>query len=227
MKKILPYLIGLVLLIAAVVYLQRSEPPAPVTTPSALEKPADTNVAAAPSAIPAPTPTASTLSDKPALNGESKAPPEYLAAIPPHGDAPTAAGETNGPLFNLPNGISIRAREGGLVDKLGTFLSTSKSGDTRTFALDEIGFEAGALSATSAKQLDDLVAILRAFPDVSMVLEPRGSGAGAQADSIRTALLVKGVAPERLDGKTGDKPPANPSNPPPKGDWVAVVVTKK
>ncbi len=208
MNKILPLGLVLLLVLASVLWLNReakrdqpASPPAsaPQTGAPAAQAPAPASQPTVPKAAPA----TATPADPPAMVAS---------------DASAIPGE--GPIFNLPNGVSIRAREGGFADLAATFLSTAKQGASKSFKLDEVNFSTGAmLSAGSAKQLGDLASILRAFPEAKIKVEASEAGdatlSAQRAEAVKIVLLERGVAMDRV--ATGSAAA---------GQAVSVVVTK-
>lgn len=203
MKKVLPLALVLILVIGLIAWLRNAaNAPAPSDTPSA----------AAPEP-PAPPPA----SVRAQASGAGA-----VEASPAANDKPSAPVSGQGPIFNLPNGISIQAREGGFADLAATFLSTAKQGASRNFALDEVRFARGspALSADSEKQLNDLASILRAFPTSTIRVQAKGGGdsglSARRAEAVKIVLLDRGVAMDRVA-----------TAPAQGGEGVEVVVTKQ
>ena len=174
----------------------------------------------------------------PASSREAVAPQasDAAGAETPAGASPALASSAGkGVFFNLPNGVTIQAPEGGFEDSLSTFLSTGKKGSSQDFTLTDIAFDStsAAISKTATGQIDRLAAILKAFPGVSIRLE---GYAGTSADSasnkkmaevVKIALVDQGIAAERIaaEAASNDKPGAS-KDAKAESQHIAVVVTK-
>jgi outer membrane protein OmpA-like peptidoglycan-associated protein len=123
---------------------------------------------------------------------------------------------TIGPMrtFTLPNGTSVHAPEGGLVDSLVAYLQPPGGAPGQRFGFDEIVFDVGSPrpSPASLPELEAVAATLKAYPAVKVRIEGHGdtasdiSGLGvARADAVKTALVGLGVADARMT--TGAGPP--------------------
>ncbi len=111
----------------------------------------------------------------------------------------------------LPNGAKLQAYPGGIEDQLIKFIGSDyKTADEaelkdKWFNFDDLNFEVGTskLSADSKRQLDNIVAILKAFPDVKIKIggytDRTGDDAAnlklsdSRAKAVQTALKDAGV----------------------------------
>lgn len=125
-----------------------------------------------------------------------------------------AASETDRKLteVSLPGGTKLQAYQGGIEDQLVTFIQSAeyKNGTADTlkdkwFNFDDLNFKFGTteLVPESKRQLDNIVAILKAFPDVKIKIggytDKKGDDAankklsGDRAKAVKTALEKSGV----------------------------------
>ena len=117
--------------------------------------------------------------------------------------------------IKLDNGIEIDATKGSLEDKLFSFIKdpASVAGKDVWFNFEDLLFETGksTLKASSAKQLENAVAILKAYPAVKVKLGGYTDNSGdslanvklsdARAKTVYNQLLNKGVAKTSFDEK--------------------------
>lgn len=105
----------------------------------------------------------------------------------------------------LPNGTELDANKGGIEDQLVTFLSgdwkslSDSALKDKWFDFDNLNFNLGkaTLVPESEKQLDNLAAILKAFPDAKLKI-------GGYTDASGDAAANKKLSQERADAaKTG------------------------
>ncbi len=119
----------------------------------------------------------------------------------------------------LPNGAELDAFKGGIEDKLVAFLQTdykklgSDSLKKIWFDFDNLNFKTGSAELTleSQKQVDNIAAILKAFPAVKIKIggytDKTGDEAnnkklsGDRAQSVRVALDKGGVATQIIDAE--------------------------
>jgi uncharacterized protein YidB (DUF937 family)/outer membrane protein OmpA-like peptidoglycan-associated protein len=113
---------------------------------------------------------------------------------------------------SLPNGTKLQAYPGGIEDQLLKFIQSDeyKNGTAATlkdkwFNFDDLNFKFGTteLVPESKRQLDNIVAILKAFPDVKIKIggytDKKGDDAankplsGDRAKAVKTALEKAGV----------------------------------
>jgi len=127
---------------------------------------------------------------------------------------PSDAGGENRTLteVTLPDGTKLSAYPGGIEDQLIKFIQSDeyKNGTNDTlknkwFTFDDLNFKTGSteLSETSKRQLDNLVSILKAFPDVKIKVggytDKTGDDAknktlsDGRAKSVKAALEKAGV----------------------------------
>ncbi len=111
----------------------------------------------------------------------------------------------------LPGGATLQAYPGGIEDQLVKFIGSDyKTADeeqlkTKWFNFDDLNFEFGTtkLTPSSKRQLDNIVAILKAFPDVKMKIggytDKKGDDAAnlklsdSRAKAVQEALKAAGV----------------------------------
>jgi OmpA-OmpF porin, OOP family len=158
------------------------------------------------------------------------------------GEATKAVGSTVKSL-SLPGGVALNVPPGGFIDHMYLFLSNKDGGVGTGYALDAVTFETGSatLTATSNQQLDDLAAVLKTFPTVTVSVNGFTDNTGdaatnttlstQRAEAVKSALVSKGIAAERVAaaGFGPDKPVA--SNDTEEGKAknrrVEIVVTKR
>jgi outer membrane protein OmpA-like peptidoglycan-associated protein len=109
----------------------------------------------------------------------------------------------------LPNGVELNVPSQGVEKKLVEFLASARPGSA-SFDFDRIAFDAGkgTLQAASQEQLQNIAAILLAYPDVRLQIggdtddpaQPAKSVAQSaeRARSVAGELVKAGVDPERL-----------------------------
>lgn len=117
----------------------------------------------------------------------------------------------------LPNGVELDAYEGGIEDQLVKFLNDpSKKVDKNTwFDFDNLNFETNSATITpeSMKQIQNIAAILKAFPHASIKIggytdktgdEPANMKLSqSRADAVATALKNDGITAAQLVGAEG------------------------
>jgi len=117
----------------------------------------------------------------------------------------------------LPNGIQLDAYKGGIEDQLVAFLSDpSKKVDKNIwFDFDNLNFETNSatITAESMKQVQNIAAILKAFPHASIKIGGYTDKTGdepanlklsqARADAVLEALKTNGIAASQLEGSEG------------------------
>ncbi|HEX2659270.1 MAG TPA: OmpA family protein [Polyangia bacterium] len=122
----------------------------------------------------------------------------------------------------LPSGTEVFGAKGGLENQLIAFIDDDKRRvDKKTwFEFDRIGFAGtGAVVPEASRfQLENVASILLAYPRVKLALASYSNAGGspeekalapARAESVKAALLTRGIAAERLslDGH-GPPPPS-------------------
>jgi outer membrane protein OmpA-like peptidoglycan-associated protein len=117
--------------------------------------------------------------------------------------------------LKLPDGVSLNVPETGIENKLATFIAdSSKPVDTTTwFDFDRLTFDTGkdTLQASSQEQLDNVVAILKAYPNVHAKIggytDNTGNAAAnmklsdSRAKNVMAALVAGGIDSSRLEAK--------------------------
>lgn len=124
--------------------------------------------------------------------------------------------------ISLPDGTKLKAYPGGIEDQLVKFIQSDeyKNGTNDTlkdkwFNFDDLNFEKGKseLVAESQRQLNNIVAILKAFPDVKIKIggytDKTGNDAvnlklsDDRAKAVKAALEKAGVKPEQVPEAEG------------------------
>jgi outer membrane protein OmpA-like peptidoglycan-associated protein len=117
----------------------------------------------------------------------------------------------------LPDGVELDAYKGGIEDKLVTFLNdpASKGGKDVWFDFDNLNFETGSasLTAESMKQVNNIAAILKAYPKLKVKVGGYTDKSGdaavnkklsqSRADAVLTALKGTGANISQLAGAEG------------------------
>ena len=110
----------------------------------------------------------------------------------------------------LPGGSRISVSPGGSVHQLSSFLAGSASDLPRRFLIEDLHFENGSsrLTPGSRRTVDSLLAVLRAHPNVQVVLEGHTEATGdtaadkalsrQRAEAVKQILTSGGVAADRL-----------------------------
>jgi OOP family OmpA-OmpF porin len=139
-------------------------------------------------------------------------------------NAGSSAASALGDFFKtkLPDGVELNIPQLGIESKLISFLGdSSKPVDTTTwFNFDRLLFDTGkaTLQPSSQEQLNNIAAILKAYPNVHVKLggytDNTGNAAAnvalsdARAKNVKDALVAAGVDPSRLESKGyGDEHP--------------------
>lgn len=94
--------------------------------------------------------------------------------------------------FELPNGVKIDVTDGGFMATMIAFLNSKDAALGKGFSFDEVYFDTGsaALKAESTKQLEQLAAVLKAFPSAAISVE-------GHTDSTGDAAVNKTLSAER------------------------------
>ncbi|SDD81537.1 OmpA family protein [Niabella drilacis] len=138
------------------------------------------------------------------------APADTLTTTPQPTEAPAAKTLTE---VTLPDGVKLQAYPGGIEDQLVQFIQsdTYKTAADSTlkekwFNFDDLNFEFGTtkLTDSSKRQLDNIAAILKAFPDVKIKVggytDKKGDDAAnlklsdGRAKAVQAALKAAGVS---------------------------------
>jgi outer membrane protein OmpA-like peptidoglycan-associated protein len=167
--------------------------------------------------------------------------------------ADSAAGAIGGAAANLgafvkrslPGGVELNVPENGVESHLLSFITDANRpvSDTVWFNFDRLLFETGSskLSPTSKEQVDNIAAILKAYPAVNIKLggytDNVGNAAanqklsGDRANTVKAALVERGIAAGRLAAEGyGDAHPVADNSTPEGREQnrrIAIRVTKK
>jgi outer membrane protein OmpA-like peptidoglycan-associated protein len=110
----------------------------------------------------------------------------------------------------LPGGSYVSVPSGSFTYNVLQFLSDSSAQAPRTFVFDHVDFESGSAQFTqgSAKTVNDLAKILKAYPNVHVQVVGHTDNTGgrdanqalslARADAIKANLVSQGVSPDRI-----------------------------
>ena len=123
----------------------------------------------------------------------------------------------------LPGGAKLEVAAGGFVDSLAAFLGGKNATPGTSFTFDELQFETGSatLSASSTRQLEQLAAVMRAYPNVAVNVGGHTDNTGDaaanrklsadRAAAVQQALIGMGIPAARItaEGYGPDKPVAS------------------
>jgi len=127
----------------------------------------------------------------------------------------------------LPGGAEIEAAKEGVEYSLIEFIESDKAVDKTTwFNFDALRFataKADLDSDFSKRQIDNMVAIMKAYPDVNLKIGGYTDSDGAEAsnmklsqsraDNVKAAIVAQGIAASRLDAEGyGEQHPLCPAN---------------
>jgi outer membrane protein OmpA-like peptidoglycan-associated protein len=145
--------------------------------------------------------------------------------------------------LSLPGGTTLTVPAGGFIESIYLYLSNPSGGAGSGYALDAVTFETGSatLAATSSAQLDQLAAVLTAFPTAAVSIEGHTDNTGdaaankalsaQRAEAVKSALVGKGIAADRIaaTGFGQEKPIASNDTEEgrAKNRRVEIVVTKR
>jgi outer membrane protein OmpA-like peptidoglycan-associated protein len=144
-------------------------------------------------------------------------------------NAGTSAVSALGDFFKtkLPDGVELNIPQFGIENKLISFLNdSSKPVDTTTwFNFDRLLFDTGkaTLQPSSQEQLNNIAAVLKAYPNVHIKIggytDNTGDAAAnqalsdARAKNVMDSLVAAGIDPSRLESKGyGDQYPVGDNN---------------
>lgn len=171
--------------------------------------------------------------------------PETANPIAPVTSPATTGNEAGGnTTLKLPDGTQLNVPENGIENQLVTFIKSDKPVDRTTwFNFDRLVFDTGksTLQASSQEQLNNVAAILRAYPNVHVKVggytDNSGNAAANKklsadrAKNVMDALVAAGIDKGRLESEGyGDQHPVA-SNDTPEGKAqnrrIALRVTQK
>ena len=113
-------------------------------------------------------------------------------------------------VIELPGGARLEAQRRGVIDSLVRALTTREAENDGPFIFDGIDYMPGSatLTASSGAQLDQLAAVLNAFPSARISVEGHTDNLGdagantklsaQRAASVKAELVAMGVSAERL-----------------------------
>jgi len=131
------------------------------------------------------------------------------------GNIVNAFGEAIGKFFDfsLPNGTKLSIPEGGFESNFLAFLKDGKMEAGKYYAFDRLYFNTGssALSEDSVNQIENVAAIMKAYPDVKVLLRGHTDNTGSvegnnklsasRALAVKNTLVAKGIDASRLSTK--------------------------
>ena len=148
--------------------------------------------------------------------------------------------------LTLPGGVEIEANKEGVEYSLIDFITSDKAVDnTSWFNFDALRFATGSSSLDadfSKRQIENMVAVLKAYPDVHLKIGGYTDNVGnpasnmklsqKRADNVMTTLIDKGIDASRLSAEGfGEQHPACPANDTPEckaqNRRIAARVTQK
>jgi outer membrane protein OmpA-like peptidoglycan-associated protein len=134
----------------------------------------------------------------------------FLSRDADHPEMPTAATARTLAAVTLPDGQSLQAARGGVIDRMVAFLSEEGIKDEKVFLLDGIQFDdrSATLRSASLAKLEQVAAVLAAFPGARVDIEaPAGSLGDPERErdlaehralAVRAALGSFGIRPSRM-----------------------------
>ena len=152
----------------------------------------------------------------------SKAPAPEEVQTPAPAAAPAAALPAGFFTLKLPDGVELNVPQSGIENQLATFIAdSSKQVDKTTwFNFDRLTFDTGkaTLQSSSQEQLNNVAAILKAYPNVHVKVGGYTDNSGKaaanlklsddRAKNVMDALVAAGIDPSRLESKGyGDAAP--------------------
>ncbi len=107
----------------------------------------------------------------------------------------------------LPDGVELEAYKGGIEDQLVAYLHSSEAvSKDRWFDFDDLNFETGSaiISAASEKQVQNIAAILKAYPKVNIKI-------GGYTDNTGDSVANVTLSQQRADAVTDKLKPTAPN----------------
>lgn len=115
----------------------------------------------------------------------------------------------------LPDGSTLRVPENGIESKVIAFIDNKSMpvSDTMWFNFDRLNFETGVATLTSEsnEQLDNIAAMLKAYPNVNIKIGGYTDNTGSadvnknlstdRANAVRQGLIDRGIAANRLSSE--------------------------
>jgi outer membrane protein OmpA-like peptidoglycan-associated protein len=113
--------------------------------------------------------------------------------------------------LQLPGGAAVRVPENGPLYRLAVYLGGAGGTAPTAFALERVTFEPASdrLTADANRTVDDLAAILKAYPSARVRLEGHTDNTGdaaenmglsrERADAVKAALTARGVDAARIE----------------------------
>ncbi len=114
----------------------------------------------------------------------------------------------------LPNGVALKVPQDGVESRLlGVIDGNGSASQTPWIECDRLNFDPGSsiLHPDSAEQIDDLAAILTAYPNVKLTLSGFTDSMGsaeqsleisrARAENVKRQLVSRGISPDRLQAQ--------------------------
>ncbi len=101
----------------------------------------------------------------------------------------------------LPDGVELDAYKGGIEDRLVAYLNSSEPiSKEKWFDFDDLNFETGSatISAASEKQVQNIAAILKAFPAVNIKIGGYTDNTGDSATNVKLSQQRADAVTDRL-----------------------------
>lgn len=137
-------------------------------------------------------------------------------AVDATGDALNKAGEAVADAFKslkLPNGQEIKSKAGSMIDQMSGYFATKDAKLNRRFTFDGVNFKTGSaqLTGESSAQLDNLVALMKAYENSAIRVEGHTDNTGnadanmklstQRALAVKNYLMQKGISGNRVASK--------------------------
>jgi len=128
-------------------------------------------------------------------------------------DAAEATGDAVASAFEsvkLPNGEEIKYEANSMIAKMSDYMSNDDSDDEKRFTFDNVNFRTGSaeLTAESTTQLDNLVAVMKAYKTMNVRIEGHTDNTGDASNnmqlskqrslSVKNYLMKNGIAGARV-----------------------------